>query len=156
MFEMFFKLVKYCFIAGVSIYCLGLIISLFSGDGSDTQTKPPIAQTKTNALLNGTPKASAGKITGEWWDTKWKHSLKIYKKSDKFFMDDYWGTSEMEKCSPPKSYMKSSDWTTFTQVDRIGKPDIKYAIKHSDGKLYFHLNCEFGPCGLSRVMERVK
>ena len=44
MFKMFFKLVKYCIIAGIGLACVGLIISLFSSDESKMPTKPPATQ----------------------------------------------------------------------------------------------------------------
>lgn len=114
--------------------------------------------TAIQQVLNSVPKTYGGTITGEWWDQKWKSSMRIYRKSGKIFMDhSLSGVGvEIEKCAPPKSNMNLSDWTTFTMIDRIGEPDIKYSINHTDGKLYYYLNCEFGPCNLSRVMERTK
>ena len=95
-------------------------------------------------------------ITGEWWDPKRKSSLKIYKNSGNFFMRDALGTQKVETCSPPKSYMSFSEWTTFTIADRIGKPDNKYAINLKSKKLFYYMNCEFGSCSLNRVMEKIK
>ena len=71
-------------------------------------------------------------------------------------MVDMWGVGEIEKCSPPKSDMNSSDWTTLSIIDRVGEPDNKYAINHKDGKLYYYTICEFGSCTLSRIIEKTK
>lgn len=71
----------------------------------------------------------------------------IYMKGGKTYLQDKYGTEEIEKYYRPfPKKMDILEWTIYASIHRVGRPNNLYCIHKPTQKLYHFTGCEERPC----------